>query len=627
MSHLSRRDFMGLAGLALGAIYMPRLQAAETGKATPWPKGRQHGMSVFGDLKYPATFTHFDYVNPDAPKGGTLSEIGPTASYNGAYDTFDTLNGYILKGNGAQRLDLNFDTLMVRAFDEPDAMYGLVAETVEFSNDGHELVFELRENACFHDGTPLTADDAAFSLMLLKKEGHPLISQNMLEMKSALAETPHRLRIVLSGNQARDLPLMLASLPIFSKAYYGSNIFNATTMKPPLGSGPYRIGRVDAGRSITYERVKDYWARDLNVVRGQHNFDQIRFEFYRDRTAQFQAFKAGQYMLREEFTAKDWATGYDFPAVKDGRVKQLTTPDKTPSGAQGWFINLRRAKFKDARVREALSHAFDFEWVNRNLFYESYKRTRSFFENSPLMASGLPSAGELALLDPWRAQLPESVFGEPVTPPVTNGSGQDRTLLHRAAVLFDSAGWKIVDGVRQNADGEPLAIELLHDDPMWERVCGNFIKNLKLLGVAASIRLVDSAQYQDRLKNYDFDLTVQRYSISPTPGIEILSYWSSAIANVPGGRNLSGISDPVVDALIEKIIAATDRDEQTMMTHALDRVLRAGWYWVPQWFKGVHNIAFWDIYAYPETPPTYDRALEATWWEDGNKAAKLGVRE
>ncbi|MDE1172407.1 MAG: extracellular solute-binding protein [Parvibaculaceae bacterium] len=623
--HFTRRGFMQLTGLALGSIYLPRLSAAEIDGPIARPKGPQHGMSVFGDLKYPAGFSHFSYVNPDAPKGGLLSETGSTTAYNGAQDNFDTLNGYILKGNAAQRLDLNFDTLMVRAFDEPDAVYGLVAETAAFGNDGHDVIFTLREAARFHDGSKLTAEDVAFSLLLLKKEGHPLISQNMREVKDAIAETANRVRVTFSGKEARDLPLMLATLPIFSKAFYTANVFDKTTLVPPLGSGPYRIGQVEVSRSINYDRVEDYWARDLNVNRGRYNFARIRFEVFRDRTAEFEAFKAGQYLLREDFTAKDWATGYDFPAAKDGRVRRLTTPDHSPSGAQGWFINLRRAQFQDVRVREALSCAFDFQWMNKNLFYGAYTRTRSFFENSPLMAEGLPTPGELALLEPYRAQLPAAVFGEPVTPPVSDGSGQDRKLLRQAGALLDAAGWKVVDGVRQNAQGAPLEIEFLQDEPMWERICGSFIKNLKLLGVKASIRIVDGAQYQDRMKNYDFDLTVQRYSMSPTPGVEIHSFWGSQMAPVPGGNNLAGIADPVIDALIEKIIDAENREDQTVATHALDRVLRAGWYWVPQWFKSVHTLAFWDIYDHPAEPPAYDRALEDSWWVDATRAAKLGI--
>ncbi|HEX7777417.1 MAG TPA: extracellular solute-binding protein, partial [Parvibaculum sp.] len=340
----------------------------------------------------------------------------------------------------------------------------------------------------------------------------------------------------------------------------------------------------------------------------------------------FEAFTAGHYYFREEFTSKVWATQYDFPAVKDGRVKLETLPDHTPSGAQGWFLNMRRDKFQDARVREALTLAFDFEWANKNFFYGLYKRTASFFENSPMRATGVPDAAELTVLEPYRATLAPEIFGPVFTPPVGDGSGQDRKLLRHAAELLDQAGWRIVGGVRQNAKGEALTIEFLGDDPLFERIEGPFIKNLKLLGIAAHSRVVDSAQYQDRLKSFDFDVTVQRYQMGLTPGIELRGYWNSDFAKVSGSRNLSGISDPVIDALIEKTIAAETRPEQIVLARALDRVLRAGKYWVPQWYKASYALAYWDIYGRPATPPLYDRGVEHTWWVDAARAAKLGIK-
>ncbi|MBI1262073.1 MAG: ABC transporter substrate-binding protein [Rhizobiales bacterium] len=587
----------------------------------------QHGLSFFGDLKYPKGFAHFDYVNPAAPKGGTLSQIGPTAAYNAGFESFDTLNGYILKGNAAQRLDLLFDTLMRRAYDEPDALYGMVAETIDISPDGNTLTFHLREAARFHDGTRLTAEDAAFSFQLLKDKGHPLIASNLLEVESFKAADPQTLVITLTGRQTRDLPLFIAgSLPVFSKAFYSSHDF-ADTLDKPLGSGPYRVASVDPGRQITYERVADYWARDLNVNIGQWNFDQLQFEYFRDRTVGFEAFAARQYLLREEFTSKVWATQYDFPAVKEGKVRLLTLPDATPSGAQGWFINTRRDKFKDVRVREAIGLAFDFEWTNRNMFHDLYLRTSSYFENSPMKASGTPDAAELALLEPFRDQLPESVFGPAYTAPVSDGSGKDRRLLRQAAGLLDEAGWRVVDGQRRNNAGEALTIEILGTDALWERIAGNYVQNLKLLGIETSLRTVDSAQYQDRLKNFDFDLAVQRFSMGLTPGIETRGYLTSKYANLSGSNNLPGIADPVVDALVETIIAAADRPSQETACKALDRVLRAGHYWVPHWYKASHTLAFWDIYAFPETQARYDRAIESTWWVDPAKAERLGIKE
>ncbi|MDX5366936.1 MAG: extracellular solute-binding protein, partial [Alphaproteobacteria bacterium] len=378
---------------------------------------------------------------------------------------------------------------------------------------------------------------------------------------------------------------------------------------------------------ITYVRVEDYWARELPVNVGHWNFDRVRFEYFRDRTAQFEAFKAGNYLFREEFTSKVWATEYNFPAVRDGRVKLMTLPDETPSGAQGWFLNMRRAKFQDRRVREALTLAFDFEWTNRNIFYDLYERTESYFENSPMKAEGTPDADELALLEPFRASLHEDVFGEAVTPPVSDGSGQDRALLRRASQLLDEAGWTVADGKRRNAAGEEFTIEFLDNDPIVERLTAPLVKNLRLLGIEASIRLVDSSQYQQRRDNYDFDVMIQRYSLGLTPGIEIRSYWTSEFAAVPGGRNLSGIADPAIDALVEKVIAAETRAEQVTAARALDRVLRAGHYWIPQWHKKLHHIAFWDKFARPETKPKYTRGVLETWWSDETKAGLSGTKD
>lgn len=620
-----RRNVLELMGASLGVALLP--QAPARAQVPARDMGPRHGMSIFGELKYADGFSHFDYVNPRAPKGGTLSQMPSTGAYNASLLTFDTLNGFILKGNAPPGLELVFDTLMTRALDEPDAVYGLVAESVEVVAKGNKLVFRMREAARFHDGTPLTAADAAFSFMLLKEKGHPLIALNLREMESAEARDKHTLVITFTGNQTRDLPILVAgTLPIFSRAYYTANKFEATTLAPPLGGGPYRIGTFKAGDNITYERVDDYWARDLNVNVGNWNFERIRLEFYRDRTAGFEAFSAGHYLFREEFTSKVWATQYKFPAVKDGRVKLVTLPDNTPSGAQGWFINARREKFADIRVREALTLAFDFEWTNKNLFYGLYKRTSSFFENSPMRAEGMPGPEELALLEPYRGSISPAVFGPAITAPVSDGTGQDRKHLRRAAELLDQAGWKISGGVRRNARNEALTIEFLGDDPVFQRVEGPYAKNLRLIGIEARSRLVDSAQFQDRLKSFDFDLTVQRYSLGLTPGIEMRSYWNSEFAGIPGSRNLCGIANPAIDALIEKVIAAETRAQQVVAARALDRVLRAGQFWIPQWYKASHTLAYWDIYDRPAIAPKYDRGVEHTWWVNAERAGKLGIK-
>ncbi|MHA1165707.1 MAG: extracellular solute-binding protein, partial [Alphaproteobacteria bacterium] len=408
-----------------------------------------------------------------------------------------------------------------------------------------------------------------------------------------------------------------------SKAYYDTHDFSKTTLKAPLGSGPYKIAKMKQGRFIIYGHREDYWAKDLPVNKGRFNFAELRYEYFRDRTAEFEALKAGEYDLREEFTSKVWATGYDIEQVHSKRLLTLTLPDARPSGAQGFFINVRRKKFADPRVRKALDHAFDFEWTNKNQFYGLYKRTNSFFENSDMKASGPPGKAELALLEPYRDTLPKEVFEGPYTSPVSNGSGQDRTLLRAASKLLKQAGWTIKNGQRVNGQGEKFELEFLIFSPTFERIIAPFVKNLKILGINARIRLVDPSQYQARLKTFDFDIITQRYVLRVTPGIEIRSYWGSKSADTPGSFNLSGIKDPVIDALIEKVIAAKSRKQLVTATRAIDRVLRARHYWVPHWYKAAHNLAFWDKFSRPRIKPLYGRGVIETWWYDGAKAAKL----
>lgn len=585
---------------------------------TAAPAAERHGLSAFGDLKYGPDFEHFDYVNPEAPKGGSLSMIGTAA-----LTTFDSLNGYILKGDAAQGLRYLFDSLMVRAQDEPDAVYGLVARTAEVDDDGRGVTFRLRPEARFADGSALTAEDVAHSFALIKEKGHPALALPLRDVASATAIDRHTVRYEFTGDQTRDLPRLVATLPILSKAYYTAHDFAQTSLDPPLGSGPYVVDKLKQGTFISYRRRDDYWAKDLPVNRGRYNFDELRYEYFRDRTTGFEAFKSGAFDLREEFTSKTWATEYTFPAVLDGRVVRDTLPDGSPSGAQGYFINTRRAKFADPRVREALGLAFDFEWTNKNLFYGLYKRTGSFFENSALKAEGPPSAEEIALLEPYRDQLPPGVFGEPYSPPVSDGSGQDRRLLRRASRLLSQAGWSVQDGVRKNAAGETLTVEILMYAPSFERVNAPFVKNLKLLGIPATMRIVDPAQYERRRESFDFDITVSRYVMPNTPGVELRNYWSSSAADVAGSQNLSGVKNPVIDALIERVIGARSRAEMVTAARALDRVYRAGHYWVPHWYKASHTIAYWNKFSRPAVKPTYDRGIIETWWYDAERAARL----
>ncbi|HEU0058898.1 MAG TPA: extracellular solute-binding protein [Hyphomicrobiaceae bacterium] len=580
--------------------------------------GGRHGLSAFGDLKYPADFPHFGWVNPDAPKGGRIATIG-----TGALTTFDSFNSFILKGDAAQGLELLFDSLMTRATDEPDAVYGLIARSAELAADGKSVTFRLRPEAKFADGSPLTADDVVFTFTTLKEKGHPSYRVLLRDVVEAQAPDPATVRYVFTGTQIRDLPLTVAGLPVLSKAYYGSRDFEQTTLEPPLGSGPYKLGDFKQGTFVSYRRRPDYWAKDLPVTRGRFNFDEVRYEYYRDRTAALESFKAGAYDLREEFTSRDWATGYDVPAVRQGRIVLLTLPDENPSGAQGFFLNTRRAKLADARVRRALDYAFDFEWTNKNIFYGLYKRTESFFENSEMKAAGKPSAAELALLEPFRAQLPAEVFESPYTAPVSDGSGQDRKLLREAARLLSEAGYEVKGGKRVDARGEALSLEFLITDPVSERILLPYVKNLEALGISASVRRIDPAQYERRVKSFDFDVVTTRYVLRLTPGTEMRNFWGSEAAKTEGSFNLAGISQPAVDALIAKAVEAKSREELLTATRALDRVLRAGHYWVPQWYKAAHNIAHWDKFQRPAIKPRYDRGIIDSWWYDADKAAKL----
>ena len=582
----------------------------------------QHGLSAFGDLKYASDFTKFDYVNPDAPKGGRLSMIGTAGVI-----TFEHFNGFILKGNAAQGVGFLFDTLMTRAMDEPDAVYGLVAHSAELAQDKMSVTFFLREEARFSDGSQVTAEDVVFSFKTLKQEGHPTYAIQLRDVVSAKAVDKTTVLFTFKGESVRDLPLVVAALPILSKAYYTKNKFNETSLKPPLGSGPYKIGDFKPGRYVTYERREDYWGWKLPVNRGRFNFDELRYEYFRDRTAEFEALKSGEYDLREEFTSKTWATEYDIPAVRDGRLIRDVLPDDRPSGAQGFFINTRRNKFADRKVRRALDLAFDFEWTNKNLFYDLYKRSHSFFENSVMKAEGEPNEAEGMLLEPHRQDLRAEVFDAPYTPPVTDASGNIRKQLREASKLLKEAGWAVKDGVRVNEAGEPFEIEFLTFSPTMERIITPYRRNLERLGIKISVRRVDPAQFQERLKSYDFDITTARYVMRSTPGTELREIWGSKSADIKGSRNLAGIRNPVIDAMIEKIITAGSRAEMHAAARAVDRVLRAENYWVPHWYKAKHTVAYWNKFARPKFKPKYARGIIDTWWYDPQKAARLKQSE
>lgn len=625
---LTRRAFGAALAWTMAAAGWPAAAEAEATGAEATGAGTtgagttvSHGISAFGDLKYGPGFQHFDYVNPDPPKGGVWS-----TGYGNV--TFDSFNPFILKGNPAIGVSaLIYDSLMTSAEDEPDSMYGLIAASAELPEDRSWVAFNMRPEARFQDGTPITADDVVFSFETLRDKGHPSYRVLLAPVKSATAEGPNRVRFDFVDEAAkRDLPMLVAGLPVLSKAYYTAHDFTQSTLDKPVGSGPYRIGRVRPGQSVGFERVADYWAADLAVNVGRNNFDEVRFEYFRDRSAAFEAFKAGAFLYNEEFTSQFWATAYtpeSFPAVGTGDVVLETLPDNRPAGTQGFWFNLRREKFQDPRVREAIALAFDFEWSNERLFYDLYTRTDSFFEGGPMQAEGAPTPGEMAVLELYADKLPPQVLSEAAyVPPTTDATGRNRRNLRRAAELLDEAGWQVKNGVRMK-DGKPLEIEFLIGSQGFERIAAPFAKNLEKIGVRATLREVDPAQYRKRMEDYDFDVTTDRKGMSLTPGIELRDYFGSSSATSPGSENIAGVADPVVDGLIEIIERADSRETLTDAVKALDRVLRARHIWIPQWHKGTHTLAYWDVFERPAIQPRYGLGAPETWWMDFDRYAAM----
>lgn len=575
----------------------------------------RHAVALHGEPKYPPNFAHFDYADPAAPKGGSvrLAEIGG----------FDSLNPFILKGTAAAGLGRTFDTLAVQSDDEPFTEYGLVAESILRDPDNRWVEFRLRPEARFHDGSPVTAEDVAFTLELLKTRGHPFYRAYYKDVARAVVKDPHTVRFEFSTADNRELPLIVGQLPVLPRAWWRERDFTRTTLEPLLGSGPYRVEKVDPGRSITYRRVPDYWAAALPVNRGRHNFDEIRIDYYRDDTVALEAFKAGEYDFRLENVAKNWAVGYDGPALREGLIRKEEIPHQRPTGMQGFVFNTRKPLFADRRVRWALAHAFDFEWANKNLFYGAYTRTTSYFSNSELAARGLPSEAERALLEPYRDRLPPEVFTRAYEPPSTDGSGNLRRNLRTAARLLKEAGWVVKNGHLVNArSGEPFDFELLLVSPSFERVALPFRRNLKRLGIEMRVRTVDPAQYQKRLDEFDFDMVVATFGQSLSPGNEQRDYWTRAAADTPGSRNLAGVRDPVVDALVERIIHAPDRESLVTATRALDRVLLWGHYVIPHWHLRSFRVAYWDQFGRPAVTPKYGLGFD-TWWVDPERASRL----
>ncbi len=614
---LSRREVLALGGAGLAASLLPARAFAtlETGKPL-------HGISAFGDLKYPAGFTHFEYASPEAPTGGTFNFSPPTWLYNQSALTFNTLNAFALRGDAPPRMELCFDSLMTPALDEPDALYGLLAESVTVSADRNTFSFKLRQDARFHDGSALTAEDVAFSYKLLKEKGHPDFLLPLLDMADARAEGD-TFHLRLNGTQSPRLILTLAIFPVLSKADMERNGFEGGGLRPLLGSGPYKVGRVFAGQTIEYERQADYWGLNLPVNRGLNHFEKLRIEFYGDRQAAFEAFKKGTITYREEATSRIWATGYDFPAMQAKKVVKREFPAEKRPSMQAWALNARRARFADRAVRQAIALCFDFEWTSRNLFYGLYERSQSAFEKSEFKATGLPSPAELALLEPLRGKIPDEAFGDALIQPVSNGSGRDRKLLTQASKLLGSAGWQREGGFFAK-NGERLTLEILAEDDSLVRITGPFVENMRAVGIDASIRQVDSTQYEARQSNFDFDMVMFALSLEATPTRDSLDLFHSRSRDKPGSRNYSGIADPAVDALVDAAGRAMNREDLTTAIRALDRVLRARLDWIPNWYADSHRSAFWDMFGFKEPKPDYGFPVEQLWWLDNEKAQALG---
>jgi microcin C transport system substrate-binding protein len=578
-----------------------------------------YGLSLLGSLKYGAAFMHFDYADPQAPKGGALklSAIG----------TFDTLNPFVIKGVPAAGLSRIFDTLTVAAQDEPASEYGLVADGIALAPDRLSVLYTIRPTARFHDGTPITPDDVVWTFATLRQQGQPLYSSYYRDVTKVETEGERGVRFYFKSSANRELPQIIGEMPVLSKTYWSGRDFAKTTLDPPLGSGPYEIAKVDPGRSITYRRVADYWAADLPVNKGRYNFDTIRYDYYRDATVAIEAFKAGQYDLRIENASKDWATAYDGPALRTGLIKKVVIPNQLPSGMQGFGFNLRQPIFQDPRVREALAYAFDFEWSNKNLFYGAYRRTRSYFDNSELAATGVPTGEELKILDRFRGQIPAAAFTKEYDPPRYDGSGDIRDGLIKALKLLEAAGWTFKGEKLVNVKtGQPFEFEILLDTPQFERIVLPMVGNLRRLGITARVRTVDTAQYQRRMDTFDFEMTVVVIPQSLSPGNEQREFWGSRAADESGSQNLLGVKSKVVDALIEELVQAPDRASLVAHTRALDRVLQYGYYVIPNFHLAAYWVAYWDKFGRPAISPKYGLDLD-TWWVDPAAAKALAAKK
>lgn len=578
-----------------------------------------HGIAMHGDLKYPADFPHFGYVNPNAPKGGKVTLA--------AQGTFDTFNNFIIKGNSASGLGFIYDSLMSNSADEPFSEYGQLAETVRYPKDRSWVEFTLRANARWHDGKPVTPDDVVWTFNTLIEKGAPFYAFYYGSVEKVSKVGDRTVRFDFKPGENRELPLIMGQLTVLPKHYWEDRAFDETTLEPPLGSGPYRIKSFEAGRAITYERVTDYWGKDLPVNKGLYNFDEVTYDYYRDANVAIEAFVAGRYDFRSENSSKAWATAYETRAAKAGVLKKEEIGHNRSAGMQAFVFNTRLDKFKDPRVRQALAYAFNFEWSNKALFYGQYRRTRSFFENSDMAATGLPTEAELALLNPVKEHLPEDVFTKSYTPPEGNPDGNIRRNLRQASKILRDAGWVVKDKKRVNAEtGESLDFEFLLVSPLFERVILPFKENLKVLGIDITVRTIDPSQYRQRVRTYDFDMIVGGWGQSSSPGNEQRDYWTSGAADREGTRNVVGIKNPGIDALVEELIAAPDRDSLITATRALDRALQWGHYVIPNWHTPYDRIAYWDKFGRPAVTPDRGNQFMA-WWVDAAKAESLSDRK
>ncbi len=570
---------------------------------------QQYALSLYGDIKYPADFTHFNYVNPDAPKGGALrlSAIG----------TFDNLNPYIIKGNAASGVDaLTNPTLMVQAYDEPFTLYGYVAHSVDLADDRSSITFNINPQAKWDDGEPLTAHDVEWTFNTLVKNGTPFYRAYYADVTKVTVSDDLHVTFNFASKNNRELPLIVAQLPILPEHFWQGKNFAETTLTPPVAAGPYKISNIQPGRSIEFERNKDWWAKDLPVNKGRYNFDKITYSYYRDQNVALEAFFAGEFDLQQENVAKLWATAYTAPAIKDGRIIKAEISNTRPTGMQGFIYNTRRPVFADKAVREALAYAFDFEWENKQFAFGAYNRTRSYFENSDLASHGLPTPAELEILEPFRDQLPPEVFTTEYNPPSTDGSGNNRANLKKAADILDAAGYKVgSDGIRvHDKTGTRLKFEFMDANPAFERWILPFTQNLKKIGVEASFRVVDDAQYINRMQNFDFDMTTMVIPQSDSPGNEQREFWTSAKADLQGSRNYIGLKNPVVDKLVDELIASDTREKLVNQSRALDRVLQWNYLCIPNWYYNKWRLAWWSKLDHPKTLSGLTPAVTDTWW-------------